>query len=212
MSKQLNDDEITKLYQQSSDELPPKQLDDAILSHAFDALKSEKQPVLINSNRKWHYSGIAAALIAVVVFAPWQYFISAERVPVESPDTAAMQYSKPVEKSTSPIERTELLADELQLERIELTGSRIERAVPEQRARKVQSAPAKMLKAKESNLVLDFNPVITKLEEQDKIGAEKALIELLQAKPNLHNEIPQPLQDLYQELLESGKITKPEHK
>ena len=206
MSEQLNDDEITKLYQHSSDELPPKQLDDAILSYAVEALKSKTQPVISKPNRKWHYSGIAAALVAAVVFAPWQDFISAERVSVESPDAAAMQYSKQVEKST------ELLADEIQLERIELSGKRIERAVSEQRVLKVQSAPAKMLKAKESDPVLDFQPVITKLEEQDKIGAEKALIELLQAKPNLRDEIPQPLQDLYQGLLESGKLTKPEHK
>ena len=55
MSKQFNDEEIIKLYQQGNDELPPKALDDAILAHASDAISKEQPVIIINMNNKEYY-------------------------------------------------------------------------------------------------------------------------------------------------------------
>ncbi|WP_372771195.1 hypothetical protein [Pseudoalteromonas sp.] len=210
MSKQFDDEDIIKLYQQGNDELPPKALDDAILAHASDAI-SKQQPVIIKPNRWWQYSGVAAAMVAIAVFAPWQYYqepdFESELKSVESNDKPAIPQAKKAAKREQQVEMMELLADDVQLEKIEVTGSRIERVAPEQKARTVQAPPPTMLKMGTEPLS-EFNVVLAKLEKNDKNGAEQALIELLEAKPKLHEKIPNSLEDLYQTLLENGKLTK----
>ncbi|WP_100915599.1 hypothetical protein [Pseudoalteromonas spongiae] len=213
MSKQFNDEEIIKLFQQGNDELPPKALDDAILAHASDAI-SKEQPVIIKPNRWWHYSGIAAAMVAIAVFAPWQYYqepdFESELKSVESVDKPALPQANKSAKREPQVEMMELLADDVQLEKIEVTGSRVERAAPEQKARSVPAPPPAMPNLKGVEPRSEFNVVLVKLEEGDKNGAEQALIELLKAKPKLHDKIPGPLKGLYQELIKNGKLTKPE--
>ncbi|MDE3273323.1 hypothetical protein [Pseudoalteromonas sp. G4] len=212
MSKQFNDEEIIKLYQQGNDELPPKALDDAILAHASDAI-SKDQPVIIKPNRWWHYSGIAAAMVAIAVFAPWQYYqepdFESELKSVESIDKPALPQAKKTAKREPQVEMMELLADDVQLEKIEVTGSRVERVAPEQKAPSVLAPPLEIQNSKGIELRSEFNVVLAKLEENDKNGAEQALIQLLEAKPDLHDMIPEPLEGLYQTLLKNGKLTKP---
>lgn len=213
MSKQFNDEEIIKLYQQDNDDLPPKALDDAILAHASDAI-SKEQPVIIKPNRWWHYSGITAAMVAIAVFAPWQYYqepdFESELKSVESIDKPALPQAKKTAKREPQVEMMELLADDVQVEKIEVTGSRVEHVVPEQKARSVPAPPPAMPNLKGVEPRSEFNFVLAKLEEGDKNGAEQALIELLKAKPKLHDKIPEPLKGLYQELLKNGKLAKPE--
>ena len=212
MSKQFDDEEIIKLYQQGNDEMPPKALDEAILAHASDAI-SKEQPVIIKPNRWWHYSGIAAAMVAIAVFAPWQYYqepdFESELQSVESMGKPVLPQAKKTAKREPQVEMMELLADEVQLEKIEVTGSRIERAAQEQKARSVPAPPPAMLNLKGAEPRSEFNFVLAKLAEGDKNGAEQALIELLKAKPKLHDKIPESLEGLYQELLKNGKLTKP---
>ncbi|AIY67456.1 hypothetical protein [Pseudoalteromonas piratica] len=212
MSKQFNDEEIIKLYQQDNDEMPPKALDDAILAHASDAI-SKEQPVIIKPNRWWQYSGIAAAMVAIAVFAPWQYYqepdFESELKSVESIDKPASQQAKKTAKREPQVEMMELLADDVQLEKIEVTASKIEHAAQEQETRTVQAPPPAMLNLKGAEPLSEFKGVLAKLEKNDKNGAEQALIELLKAKPKLHDKIPEPLKGLYQALLENGKLTKP---
>ena len=62
-----------------------------------------------------------------------------------------------------------------------------------------------MLNLKGAEPRSEFNFVLAKLTEGDKNGAEQALIELLKAKPKLHDKIPESLEGLYQELLKNGK-------
>ncbi|MCF6458615.1 hypothetical protein [Pseudoalteromonas sp. MMG024] len=213
MSKLFDDEEIIKLYQQDNDEMPPKALDEAILAHASDAI-SKEQPVIIKPNRWWHYSGIAAAMVAIAVFAPWQYYqepdFESELKSVESINKPALPQAKKTAKREPQVEMMELLADDVQLEKIEVTGSRIERVAPEQKARSVPAPPPEMLNLKGVATRSEFNVVLTKLEEDNKDGAEQALIELLKAKPKLHDKIPEALEGLYQELLKNGKLAKPE--
>lgn len=213
MSKQFDDEEIIKLYQQDNDEMPPKALDEAILAHASDAI-SKEQLVIIKPNRWWHYSGIAAAMVAIAVFAPWQYYqepdFESELKSVESINKPALPQAKKTAKREPQVEMMELLADDVQLEKIEVTGSRIERVAPEQKARSVPAPPPEMLNLKGVAPRSEFNVVLTKLEEDNKDGAEQALIELLKAKPKLHDKIPEALEGLYQELLKNGKLAKPE--
>lgn len=213
MIKQFNDKEIIQLYQQGNDELPPKALDDAILAHASDAI-SKEQPVIIKPNRWWHYSGIAAAMVAIAVFVPWQYYqepdFESELKSVESIDKPAIPQAKKIAKREQQVEMMELLADDVQLEKIEVTGSRVERVAPEQKARSVPAPPSAMPNLKGIEPRSEFNVVLAKLEENDKNGAEQALIQLLVAKPDLHDKIPEPLEGLYQELLKNGKLAKPE--
>lgn len=135
MNKQFNDDDITQLYMQSNDEMPPKTLDDAILAHAAAAVEAQSSPGVVNKNRRWQYSGVAAAIFAVAVFAPWQYYQAPEIVPAEpviaeSLTTQLVQNStKPqaqkVLESASPVEASEVLADDLQPEQFVVTGARI---------------------------------------------------------------------------------------
>ncbi|TMO84231.1 hypothetical protein [Pseudoalteromonas spongiae] len=213
MSKQFNDEEIIKLYQQGNDELPPKALDDAILVHASDAI-SKEQPVIIKPNRWWHYSGIAAAMVAIAVFAPWQYYqepdFESELKSVESMGKPALPQAKKTAKREQQVEMMELLADDVQLEKIEVTGSRVEHVASEQKARSVPAPPPAMPNLKGVEPRSEFYVVLVKLEADDKNGAEQALIELLKAKPKLHDKIPEPLKGLYQELVKNGKLTKPE--
>ncbi|KPV95827.1 hypothetical protein AN214_02021 [Pseudoalteromonas sp. P1-9] len=213
MSKQFNDDEIIKLYQQDNDELPPKALDEAILAHASDAI-SKEQPVITKPNRWWQYSGIAAAMVAIAVFAPWQYYqepdFELELKSVESMGKPALPQAKKTAKREQQVEMMELLADDVQLERIEVTGSRVERVAPEQKARSVPAPPPAIPNLKGVEPRSEFNIVLAKFEEDDKNGAEQALIELLKAKPKLHDKIPGALEGLYQELLKNGKLAKPE--
>lgn len=213
MSKQFNDDEIIKLYQQGNDEIPPKALDDAILAHASDAI-SKEQPVIVKPSRWWQYSGIAAAMVAIAVFAPWQYYqepdFESELKSVESINKPALPQAKKTAKREPQVEMMELLADDVQLEKVEVTGSRIERAAPEQKARSVPAPPPAIPNLKGAEPRSEFNIVLAKLEEDDKNGAEQALIELLKAKPKLHDKIPEALEGLYQELLKNGKLAKPE--
>lgn len=212
MSKQFNDEEIIKLYHQGNDELPPKALDEAILAHASDAI-SKEQPVTTKPNRWWHYSGIAAAMVAIAVFAPWQYYqepdFESELKSVESMGKPALPHAKKTAKREQQVEIMELLADDVQLEKIEVTGSRVERVAPEQKARSVPAPPPAMPNVTGAELSSEFSAVIVKLEAQDKAGAEQALIALLQAKPELHGKIPHSLETLYQALLNSGKLIKP---
>lgn len=213
MSKQFNDEEIIKLYQQDNDDLPPKALDYAILAHASDAI-SKEQPVIIKPNRWWHYSGITAAMVAIAVFAPWQYYqepdFESELKSVESMGKPALPQAKKTAKREPQVEMMELLADDVQLEKIEVTGSRVEHVAPEQKARSVPASPPVTPNLKGVEPRSEFNVVLAKLEEGDKNGAEQALIELLKAKPKLHDKIPESLEGLYQELVKNGKLTKPE--
>ncbi|MFY8351073.1 hypothetical protein AAEU29_11105 [Pseudoalteromonas sp. SSM20] len=213
MSKQFDDDEIIKLYQQGNDELPPKALDDAILAHASDAICKE-QPVIIKPNRWWQYSGIAAAMVAIAVFAPWQYYqepdFESELKSVESINKPALPQTKQAAKREPQVEMMELLADDVQLEKIEVTGSRIERAAPDQKAPSVPAPPLEIQNGKGVEPRSEFKVVLAKLEGNDKNGAEQALIELLKAKPKLHDKIPEPLEGLYKALLKNGKLTKPD--
>jgi hypothetical protein len=238
MNKQFSDDELIKLYQQNNDVMPPKHIDDAILACAADAVndenkvfdqkvfgnkglegKSRAQKATKTSSRWWQYSGLAAAIVAVAVLAPWQYYQDPILVSVEPAEVpAAMPKAKQAQESAPQIERVEILAEDTQMERIEVTGTKLERAAPEQKARAVQavspvmygihlSEPNSELKTK-PNVV--FEDILAKLENKDKAGAQSALIKLLKEKPEYHDDIPEPLEDLYQALVKSGKIERPE--
>ena len=152
MNKQFSDDELIKLYQQNNDAMPSKHLDDAILARAVDAVNDEKvhdnrslegkaraQKATETSNRWWQYSGLAAAIVAVAVLAPWQYYQDPMLVSVESGEVPAMPKAKQAQESAPQIERVYIQAEDVQMERIEVTGARIERAAPEQKARAVQA-------------------------------------------------------------------------
>lgn len=237
MSKQFSDDELIKLYQQDNDAMPPKHIDDAILARAADTVNGENKnfdkkvfgnrglegnarahKATKTSSRWWQYSGLAAAIVAVAVLAPWQYYQDAMLVSVESVEVPAMPKAKQAQESTSQIERVEIRAEDVKMERIEVTGARIERAAPEQKARAVQvvspvmygidlSEPNSELKTKPNAV---FKDILAKLENKDEAGAQSALIKLLKEKPEYHDEIPEPLEDLYQALVKSGKIERPE--
>ena len=231
MNKQFSDDELIKLYQQDNDAMPPKHIDDAILARAADAVNDEKvsdnkaleskaraNKAMETSNRWWQYSGLAAAIIAVAVLAPWQYYQDPMLVSVESAEVPAMAKAKQAQESATQIERVEILAEDVQMERIEVTGARVERAAPEQKARAVQavspvmyginlSEPNSELKTKPNAV---FKDILAKLENKDKAGAQSALIKLLKEQPEYHDDIPEQLEDLYQALLKSGKIECPD--
>lgn len=214
MSKQFNDDEIISLYAQNNNELPPKELDDAILAHAFDAIESEAPSKTRKPKRLWQYSGIAAALIAVVVFAPWQYYqeeaLESETEIVKSSQKSLQLQTKKVVQRAPDVEVMEAFNDDVQIEKIEVTGARVELVAPEQKARKVQAAPTMMRAKQGAEPPSAFTTVIEKLDAKDKKGAEDALIKLLEAEPKLHNKVPTSLNDFYLELLDSGKLSKPE--
>jgi len=231
MNKQFSDDELIKLYQQNNDAMPPKHIDDAILARAADAVNDEKvsdnkglesksraQKATKISNRWWQYSGLAAAIVAVAVLAPWQYYQDPMLVSVESAEVPAMPKAKQAQESAPQIERVDVLAEDVQMERIEVTGARIERAAPEQKARAVQAVSPVMYGINLSephtkpngkpNAV--FKDILAKLENKDEAGAQSALIKLLKEKPEYHDDIPEPLEDLYLALVKSGKIERPE--
>lgn len=233
MNKQFSDDELIKLYQQNNDAMPPKHIDDAILARAADAVndenkvfdqkvfgnkalesKSRAQKATKTSSRWWQYSGLAAAIVAVAVLAPWQYYQDPMLVSVESAEVPAMPKAKQAQESAPQIERVEILAEEVQMERIEVTGARIERAAPEQKARAVQAVPPVMygINLSEPNAKPNavFKDILAKLENKDKAGVENALIKLLKEQPEYHDDIPEPLEDLYLALVKSGKIERPE--
>ncbi|MAD90827.1 MAG: hypothetical protein CMK64_14095 [Pseudoalteromonas sp.] len=237
MSKQFSGDELIKLYQQNNDAMPPKHIDDAILARAADAVndenkvfdqkvfgnkalesKSRAQKATKTSSRWWQYSGLAAAIVAVAVLAPWQYYQDPMLVSVESAEVPAMPKAKQAQESAPQIERVEILAEDAQIERIEVTGARIERAAPEQKARALQpvspvmyginlSEPNSELKTKPNAV---FKDTLAKLENKDEAGAQSALIKLLKEKPEYHDDIPEALEELYQALLKSGKIERPD--
>jgi hypothetical protein len=238
MSKQFSDDDLIKLYQQNNDAMPPKHIDDAILARAADVVNGENkifdkkvsgnkdleskaraQKATKTSNRWWQYSGLAAAIVAVAVLAPWQYYQDPILVSVESAEVpAAMPKAKQAPESAPQIERVEILAEDEQMERIEVTGARLERAAPEQKARAVQavspvmyginlSEPNNELSAKPNGM---FKEILAKLENKDEAGAQSALIKLLKEKPEYHDDIPEPLEDLYQALVKNGKIERPD--
>jgi len=242
MNKQFSDDELIKLYQQNNDAMPPKHVDEAILARAADAVNGENKTfdkkVFGNkdlegklrarkateiSNRWWQYSGLAAAIVAVAVLAPWQYYQDPILVSVESAEVpAAMPKAKQAPESAPQIERVEILAEDVQMERIEVTGARIERSTPEQKARAVQavspvmysinlSEPNNELSAKPNGKpIAEFKEILAKLENKDEEGAQSALIKLLKEKPEYHDDIPEPLEDLYQALVKNGKIERPD--
>ncbi|MBE0357123.1 hypothetical protein [Pseudoalteromonas phenolica] len=228
MNKQSSDDELIKLYQQNNDAMPPKHIDDAILARAADAVNGENRSIdnvgleskararkaTKTSSRWWQYSGLAAAIVTVAVLAPWQYYQDPMLVSVESVEVPAMPKAKQAQESTSQIERVEILAEDVQMERIEVTGARIGRAVPEQKARAVQAVSPVMygINLSEPNAKPNgkFKDILAKLENKDEAGAQSALIKLLKEKPEYHDDIPEPLEDLYQALLKSGKIERPE--
>jgi hypothetical protein len=221
MNKQFSDDELIKLYQQNNDAMPPTHLDDTILARAADAvndnneleIKSTKTP-----NRWWQYSGLAAAIVAVAVLAPWRYYQDPMLVSVEPVEVPAMGKAKQAPESDPQIERIEILAEDVQMERIEVTGSRLERAAPEQKARAVQPASSVMYGSNlsEPNAdsngkpIAEFKDILAKLESKDEKGAQSALIKLLKEKPEYHDDIPEQLDALYQVLLKSGKIERPD--
>ena len=230
MNKQFSDDELIKLYQQNNDAMPPKHIDDTILARAADAVnyenkvfdqkifgnndlgrKSRAKKATKTSSRWWQYSGLAAAIVAVAVLAPWQYYQDPMLVSVEVP---AMPKAKQAQESAPQIERVEILAEDVQMERIEVTGARIERAAPEQKARAVQAVSPVMygINLSEPNAKPNtvFKDILAKLENKDEAGAQSALIKLLKEKPEYHDDIPEPLEDLYQALVKSGKIERPE--
>ena len=232
MNKQFSDDELIKLYQQDNDAMPPKHIDDAILARAADAVNDEKVPdnkalesksraqkATKTSSRWWQYSGLAAAIVAVDVLAPWQYYQDPMLVSVEQVEVpAAMSKAKQAQESTPQIERVEVLAEDVQMERIEVTGARIERAAPEQKARAVRAVSPVMygINLSEPNTELNAKPngkfkdILAKLENKDEAGAQSALIKLLKEKPEYHDDIPEPLEDLYLALIKSGKIERRE--
>lgn len=237
MNKQFSDDELIKLYQQNNDAMPPKHIDDTILARAADAVNYENKfsdkkinykkvlerkarggKATKTSNRWWQYSGLAAAIVAVAVLAPWQYYQDPMLVSVESAEVPAMPKAKQAKESAPQIERVNIQAEDAQIERIEVTGTRIERAAPEQKARAVQavspvmyginlSEPSNELNTKPNAV---FKDILAKLENKDEAGAESALIKLLKEKPEYHDDIPEPLEDLYLALVKSGKIERPE--
>ncbi|WP_404395684.1 hypothetical protein [Pseudoalteromonas phenolica] len=227
MSKQLSDNELIKLYQQNNDSMPPKHIDDAILACAADAVNDEKvsdnkgleskaraHKATKTSNRWWQYSGLAAAIVAVAVLGPWQYYQDPMLVSVESAEVPAMPKAKQAQESASQIERGEILAEDVQMERIEVTGTRIERVAPERKSRAVQAVSPVMYGINlsepngKSNVV--FKDILAKLENKDEAGAQNALIKLLKEKPEYHDDIPEPLEDLYKALVKSGKIERPD--
>lgn len=233
MSKQFSDDELIKLYQQNNDAMPPKHIDDAILARAADAVNDEKvsdnkgleskaraRKATKTSSRWWQYSGLAAAIVAVAVLGPWQYYQDPMLVSVESAEVPAMPKAKQAQaqESASQIERGEILAEDVQMERIEVTGTRIERVAPERKSRALQpvspvmyginlSEPNSELKTKPNAV---FKDTLAKLENKDEAGAQSALIKLLKEKPEYHDDIPEALEELYQALLKSGKIERPD--
>ncbi len=225
MNKQFSDDELIKLYQQNNDAMPPKHIDDAILARAADAVsgdnksfdyinlesKARAQKATKTSSRWWQFSGLAAAIVAVAVLAPWQYYQDPMLVSVES---AAISKAKQAQESAPQIERVDVLAEDVQMERIEVTGARIERAAPEQKARAVQAVSPVMygINLSEPNAKPNavFKDILAKLENKDEAGAESALIKLLKEKPEYHDDIPEPLEDLYLALVKSGKLERPE--
>jgi len=237
MSKQFSDDDLIKLYQQNNDAMPPKHIDDAILACAADAVndenkvfdqkvfgnkalesKSRAQQATKTSNRWWQYSGLAAAIVAVAVLAPWQYYQDPMLVSVESAEVPTISKAKQAPESAPQIERVDIQAEDVQMERIEVTGSRLERAAPEQKARAVQAVSPVMygINLSEPNAKPNAKPnavfkdIVARLENKDEAGAQSALIKLLKEKPEYHDDIPEPLEDLYQALLKSGKIERPE--
>ncbi|RZQ52602.1 hypothetical protein C1E23_13455 [Pseudoalteromonas phenolica] len=237
MSKQFSDDELIKLYQQNNDAMPPKHIDDAILARAADTINDENntfdkkeydnrvlerkaraQKATKTSSRWWQYSGLAAAIVAVAVLAPWQYYQAPMLVSVESAEVPAMAKAKQAQESAPKIERVEILAEDVQMERIEVTGARLERSAPEQKARAVQPVSPVMygINLSEPNTELNAKPngkfkdILAKLENKDEADAQSALIKLLKEKPEYHDDIPEPLEELYQSLVKSGKIERPE--
>jgi hypothetical protein len=233
MNKQFSDDELIKLYQQNNDAMPPKHIDDVILARAADTVNGENntfdkkeydnrvlesklrsQKATKTSSRWWQYSGLAAAIVAVAVLAPWQYYQDPMLVSVESAEVPAMAKAKQAQESAPQIERVEMLAEDVQMELIEVTGARIERAAPEQKARAVQAVSPVMygINLSEPNAKPNavYKDILAKLENKDKAGAQSALIKLLKEKPEYHDDIPEPLEDLYQALVKSGKIERPE--
>ena len=232
MSKQFSDDELIKLYQQNNEAMPPKHIDDAILARAAYAVNGENKKLgnieleskarahkgTRISNRWWQYSGLAAAIVAVAVLAPWQYYQEPMLVSAESVEVPAILKAKQTQQSAPQIERTEILAEDAQIERIEVTGARLERVAPEQKARAVQAVSPVMygINLSEQNTEPNAKPngkfkdILAKLKSKDKAGAETLLIKLLKEKPEYHDDIPEPLEDLYLALVKSGKIERPE--
>ena len=228
MSKQFSDDELIKLYQQNNDAMPPKHIDDAILASAADAVNGENKKLgnieleskarahkaSKNPSRWWQYSGLAAAIVAVAVLAHWQYYQDAMLVSVESAEVPAMAKAKQAQESAPQIERVNIQAEDVQMERIEVTGARLERAAPEQKVRAVQAVSPVMyginLSEPNGKPHAVFKEILAKLENKDEAGAQSALIKLLKENPEYHDDIPEPLEELYQALVKSGKIERPE--
>jgi len=239
MSKQFNDDDIIQLYQQNIDDLPPVQVDDAILAHAKQAVKMAEKPVKFKANRWWPYSGIAAAVAAIVVLAPWQHYQDPVLVSVEATDMNVMaparkivnetgsainkaqnkslseaqaithQTTQNIQASDPQLERLESLADESQIESITVNVTKVERAVPEHKIRAATSAPQAFYGKTSNKPLPEFAKIITKLENKNQQGVEAALIKLLNEKPEYHDDIPAPLEALYQVLLKNGKLKRP---
>jgi len=216
MNKQFSDDELIKLYQHNNDAMPPKHLDETILARAADAVNDNNELEIKStktSNRWWQYSGLAAAIVAVAVLAPWQYYQDPMLVSVESVEVPAMPKAKQAPERAPQIERVEILAEDVQMERIEVTGARLERSAPKQKARAVQAVSPVMygINLSEPNTKPNavFKGILAKLENKDKAGAQSALIKLLKEKPEYHDDIPEQLDALYQTLLEESKIERP---
>ena len=240
MNKQFNDDHIISLYQQGADEMPSKTLDHIILSRAEKAVESDEKSGRMMSNRWWPYSGIAAAIVAVVVLAPWQYYQDPALISVESAadsmmlpvrgsrdDTQTMSHpvrrksaheahtivndaSPASQASESKVAPLEMLADDAHIESFMVTDSTTEAALPEHRPRAVKSV-SQALRGMSSTVPLsEFVNIIEKVQNKELHSAETALIKLLKEKPDYHNKIPEPLETMYQALLKNGKLTRPE--
>ncbi|MBQ4861518.1 hypothetical protein J8L98_07425 [Pseudoalteromonas sp. MMG013] len=235
MSKQFNDDDIIKLYQHNTDDLPPRQLDEVILARAAQEVKVDEKPVNTKTNRWWPYSGIAAAMVAVVVLAPWQYDQDPVFVSIESADIngitqahtvvneAELTINKARRKvfSDEPViahETTQNIAasgpqlemtDQPQVESIVVTGMTVERAVPEHRGQTIKPASSALYGIALSEPLPEFAKIIIKLGNNDQQGAEEELIKLLEEKPEYHEGIPEPLEAVYQALLKNGKLQRP---
>jgi nucleotide-binding universal stress UspA family protein len=212
MNKQFSDDELIKLYQQNNDALPPKHIDEAILVHAANTVNSDSNHTLENKapkrpNRWWQYSGLAAAITAVAVLAPWQYYQDPMLVSIETTEKSVMPEAK---QASENIQRLEVLADHAQKERVEVTERRLEHSVPEP---KLLARRRALPVIYGHNLIepdAEFKDILVMLENKDRAGAETALIKLLKEKPEYHDDMPEALDELYQTLVANGKIVRPE--
>ncbi len=206
MKAPLTDQQIVSLYQAGATESPSEELDKAILDYAKAQSNTRGQE---KRRRHWPYMGLAASAVIVTMLAPWQWVDQ-----TLSPTSEEVMISQPQERE---VEEALDSADVDDISSaVEISTSKMKKNIEvsnkpsfasESRAERADSSILSEF-AKEGKAVDDvfadvidnpFSEVEALLSKGEKVQAQKRLQEILQASPELQQQLPDYLKELLKE-------------